>query len=82
MNRTGLSKCPSQNRMLQSTKEQFLDVAVPQVMEQWREGAKTASHDRNRQETFEQFADIPGLREVEEPVFKVFFPGHGSTALW
>ena len=64
-------KISSQDRILQSIREQFLDVAVPRMIEQFVDVPKIVFQDRIRQRTFEQFADSPALQVVEEPVFQV-----------
>ena len=55
---------------------------VPRVMGQLREVPKMVSHDRIRQRTIEQFADIPALRVVGAPVKVLSQDRVGSTGLW
>ena len=72
---SGVFKVPtssSQDRMLQSIREQFLDVPVPRVIKQFVDVPKIVFQDRMWQRTFEQLADIPVLQAVEEPVLEVF----------
>ena len=57
-----VTKSSSQDRLLQSTRNQILEVPVPQMMEYLVDVPKIVSQDRIRQRTFEQLADIPSSR--------------------
>ena len=54
------------DQILQSTREQFLDVPVPRLIEQFVDVPKIVFQDRIRQRTFEQFADIPVFKVVSQ----------------
>ena len=75
-----------EDRILQSTAMQMLDVCVPQITEKLGELSKTVFffffQDSTGQRTSEQLADIPSLQVVEESDCNVFLPGHGSTAFF
>ena len=62
-----------QDRTLQCTAEQILDVLVPEMAEQLVEVPETVSQDRIQQRTVEQIVDAPVPQAVEElaEVFRV-----------
>ena len=68
---TGWRKVPKSlsDQILQSAREQSLDVPVPRMIEQLVDVPKIIFQGRVQQWTFEQFADTPVLQVVEEPVF-------------
>ena len=59
-----VSRISSKDQTLQSTREPFLDVPVPRLIEHLVDVPTIVCQDRIRQRTFEQFSDIS--------VFKVF----------
>ena len=63
-----------QDRTLQCTAEQILDVLVQEMAEQLVELPETVSQDRIQQRTVEQIVDVPVPQAVEElaEVFRVF----------
>ena len=52
-------KISSKDQVLQSAREQSLDVPVPRMIEQRVDVPKIVFLDRVRQRTFEQFANVP-----------------------
>ena len=65
-----------QDRTLQCTAEQILDVLVVEMAEQLVEVPETVSQDRIQKRTLEQIVDAPVPQAVEElaEVFRVFSP--------
>ena len=63
-----------QDRILQGTMEQILDVPVLEKADQLVEVPKTVSQDRIQQRTVEQIVDVPFPQAAEEPAefLKVF----------
>ena len=61
---TEVSKVLSKNQTLQRTRDQILDVPVPQMMEQLGEVPEMVSQGRIQRRTAEQIVDMP--------VFKIF----------
>ena len=61
-----VSKISRQDRMLQSTREQFLDVRVPRLMEHLVDVPNMVSHDRIQRRTAEQIVDVPVPKVVEK----------------
>ena len=63
---TEVPRTSSQNRTLQCTEEQILDVLVPETAKQLMDVPETVSQDRIKQRTVEQIVDVPVPQVLKE----------------